>query len=646
MPKHKTLCEGAVTADANLDRRSEGPPSRALKAVDSIVAPTSADAAAVIAAVLETISTSGANPGDIDVTTIAMRAFQDLEPEQADHRLREADRLIRENFEVGLLRRTKDLERPESHGSRVSRDRPWFASDASANGSVAGFDEATPGSLRLSTELDEILRQPLPVSTRSTPPALLDAVTRRWCATIEVLSRSGQGAHLALRRNHAMSRELDDLAAYLCGAGLMVRRLTCRSDRLTSNLLRAELHDAHTPNVVIVEGDHLFDVFEGVDNAFGWDAPPAAAGELVPTAFALAAPAWLARIRHVYLWSIPAAGVVPVSVSPFIGGCLGPLAYDPSWSRALVAASLDPGDDTPVSSGAVRALSGHLADPRDAGAMASVARAMAEASSCPLDRSCGVVASSFTEVRPPEPAVAAYFDPRLLVCDKEAMLLLARADAVAENGGRILAWGPPGGGKTTYARALAQAMADGRYVRNVSPGDFLARAWGATERLTRALWRRAADEGEILVIDEFEVVCGAREAGAGNAAYLIRTLTDEWVRAMDDHPDVPLLATCNDVLAVDVAARRRFSCAIHFSDRLSPAQERLAWDVVLATEPPPGWQPVGASVADMAQARTRCRMLGLVEAASLAQAVMRAMEARLGPGRRPNLPASGGKAFH
>ena len=230
--------------------------------------------------------------------------------------------------------------------------------------------------------------------------------------------------------------------------------------------------------------------------------------------------------------------------------------------------------------------------------MAATARVIAAAGHDSLDAACARVATSFNSDRRGGSSIEAPFDARLLVCGAEAHQLLARAKDAAANGARILAHGPPGGGKSAYVRELGRRMADGGPVRIVGPADFLARAWGATERLVRDLWRRAADDGAILVVDEFEVVGGRRIHGdVSNNALLIRSLTDAWLLALDAFPGVPLLATTNDRAAIDAAVLRRFAFVQTFGDRLTQDQERLAWSVILGEEPPPDWRPSGAAVA-------------------------------------------------
>lgn len=61
-------------------------------------------------------------------------------------------------------------------------------------------------------------------------------------------------------------------------------------------------------------------------------------------------------------------------------------------------------------------------------------------------------------------------------------------------------------------------------MRVVTPANFLARAWSAMER---QLWRRPTNEGDVLVVDEYEVVDGRRVPGdSGNNALLVRSLPD------------------------------------------------------------------------------------------------------------------------
>lgn len=93
---------------------------------------------------------------------------------------------------------------------------------------------------------------------------------------------------------------------------------------------------------------------------------------------------------------------------------------------------------------------------------------------------------------------------------------------------------------------------------------------------------------------------------------------------------MPLLATTNDVAAIDPAVRRRFAFVLTFSDAKSAPKERLAWSVLFGREPTAGWRACGAAVAEVVLARRRCRMLGRDDSASLAAAVATARAERTG----------------
>ncbi len=172
------------------------------------------------------------------------------------------------------------------------------------------------------------------------------------------------------------------------------------------------------------------------------------------------------------------------------------------------------------------------------------------------------------------------------------------------------------------------------------------RPYGGTERILAELWRRAAIARSPLLIDELDAMCGVRDPSdsSGGNAYLVRMMTDEWIRNLDANPQVPVLATVND-LAVDPAVLRRFTSM--------PPRRRgpLAWPGASRLElacsawiPPAGWKPCGGAPSDFDAARRRCRMLGLEDAASLAASIERAREARRGARTSVRRPTSDGTA--
>ncbi len=638
-----TVPERSVAPAAPAQRRYH---PDALRAVSRMLATAGAEVAAFVTAVVQ-LRGERRGPDQRGLKLDALAAALAVNRDGLVLHLLDIDFRVTMAFAIGALdpgwRRQALLANPPDQAVPITRS-------VKPRTTTAAYDEPAidDGQVLLSPDLVDLLDTPHPPAEPSPLAPVLDDDGRRAMTVIAALARSGKGAHLALRRRRASTREPGDLAALVAkfgaefgaetGAALLVVDET--REGLMPAVLRAELHAGAAPPVVLLARDLLASAAAESDGFDDDASAPARADELKASELAAAPPAALRAVRGLYLWSVPADGDLPAAVLPWLAGCLGPLRHDPAWARALVADHLGPGvAGDPATSPGVRAILRRLVDPRDAGAVAGAARTLAAASVATLDEAAVMLAASFSD-RPPAPAPAASrFDPRLLVCGADALALLDRAAEAASRGARVLAHGPPGGGKSAYVRELAGKMAGSGPVRLVTPADFLARAWGATERQVRQLWRRAADEGEVLVADEFEVIAGRRVMGdTGNNALLVRSLTDAWLLALDDHPGVPLLATTNDVAAVDPAVRRRFNFVLAVSDALSPAQERLAWSVLLGCEPPAGWRACGAAAADVVLAQQRCRMLGRNDPASLAAAVATARSERTGA------PAPSGKA--
>ena len=604
-------------------------PAALASATDLLRRAVSPDAATVFSAVA-TLRPRGSAEREVGLATLTSLADLGSDPTIAAERLFVVDDALFRQLGVRLM-----VLSDEADSRRRKGARRWPASAAVEYSEAAS---AQPSSITLSDELCALLDAPHPAPSGLDLP-MVDTVTATWVKACRAAARSGTGHHLALRVLAEDGREVSDFAGLVAANGSRVDLVTgATRSTLMRAVLRAELHAGESGHVVVVAGLTLFEeAKEADDDEYGETSWTTA---LKPdSAEAKEARLWLPGVRATYVWQAPATGALPRAFDGLIGGCAGPTGFDRAWSEGVVAAVL-PGLDKI----GVAALLAQVRDPRDALAMASMARAAASgtgsdlrATSAFVARSFGARAGGLVPAQAPPPA----FDPRLLVCDHDVALLLLSAPALAQHGGRVLFWGPPGGGKSSFAQALARGM-PGRPALSVTPADVLAYRWGAMERRLTNIWTKAASEGAVLVVDELDSLCGAREGGSGNNAYLIRCLTDEWLRHLDAHPSVPVLATVNDPAAVDDAIRRRFTFVIHVGDELSPEQERLAWTSLLALEPPAGWTPCGAAVADIALAKARCRMLGQTDTADLADAIVRAREARLGPvGARRRAPRSG-----
>lgn len=485
--------------------------------------------------------------------------------------------------------------------------------------------DAEPSRVAMSAEFLDCLARP-PVVHASGQAARLDPRAMAWIPVLVAATSKctvEKGLHVAVRTadGYDADRLLVDLAERVAEAGATTWAPVCGAG-CAWQIVRAELHTATRPRVVAMRNARLFEEPASGREPCDWDAPAAASEALCTRAEAeLLFPAF-ASLRNVYLWPVP-AGVLPPDVAEVIGAGIGPVSIDAEWATSALVARLPSIGE----GGGARTILRARPDPRRADAVLTAVRA-AIAAGMPPARACVFVTGSGPSGED-APASPTDFDPRLLVCRPEAVALLHAADERTGRGGRVLAWGPPGGGKTSYALALAERIGGGgRAAISLSPGRILVRAWGATERLLRDAWARAEREGAVIVADEFGSLCGVREASSSGNAYLVRSLTDEMLRAMDAHPDVALIACVNDRASVEPAALRRFTFAFHFGDRLSTDQERLAWRRLLHMDPPAGWKPIGAAVADFPVAAAQCRALGLVAADAHAEALRDALAKR------------------
>ncbi len=633
-------------AQAANGRAGPSAPSRrrynpdALTTVLTMLGTFSADAATLFAAIVA-VRGDRRGKGENTLDLAALAAVMDIcrdgdEPkDDREHDLincadRLADAVSMNVLDPRWRRRVLEKRSTKALSEQRQPSSEWFAENPDADTMASDV-----GTVMLSAELVELLDKPLPQASQSALLPRLNAAGRWDIAMVEAIMASGDGGHVALRRRTEAPRDTGDLAAIL---GTGERRLVVfdgHKKESVGAILRAELHAGAAPPLVLIERDLLTEGKAPDDDE--WDEPVKPNSSDPLSVLAATIPTRLVGARGFYLWSVPETYPLSSATLPWIGACIGPMVFDSRWSRTIISDHLGMDITGPAISSGITALARRVADPRDVAAMAATARAIAASGSGSLDAACLRVAASFIVDRGGDTQDGAPFDERLLVCDMEALQLLARAQEAAVSGVRAVAYGPPGGGKSSYIRELGRRMAGGndrmagggRPVRTVGPADFLGRAWGKTERLVKSLWRRAAEDGAILVVDEFEVVGGRRIHGdMSNNALLIRSLTDAWLLALDEFSGVPLLATTNDVGSLDPAILRRFAFVQPFGDRLSPDQERLAWSIILEEDPPSGWRPIGASVADVVLAKQRCRMLGTLDPVALSASVQSALAAR------------------
>ncbi|MGC8523205.1 MAG: ATP-binding protein, partial [Acidibrevibacterium sp.] len=179
------------------------------------------------------------------------------------------------------------------------------------------------------------------------------------------------------------------------------------------------------------------------------------------------------------------------------------------------------------------------------------------------------------ELEPP-----ALYDPALVNADTD---LLALADRLAAPGApraiSLLLAGPPGAGKTAWARHLAERL--GLPVLQKRASDILDPYVGGTERAIAEAFAEAREMAAFLLFDEADSLLFER--GEAVRSWEI-TQVNEMLSAMEAH-DLPFACTTNLSERLDRASLRRFLLKIRF-EWMTPAQARAAFRRFFACEPP------------------------------------------------------------
>jgi transitional endoplasmic reticulum ATPase len=164
------------------------------------------------------------------------------------------------------------------------------------------------------------------------------------------------------------------------------------------------------------------------------------------------------------------------------------------------------------------------------------------------------------------------FDPALSSADVDLVKL---ADQVAGARTRALSFclsGPPGTGKSAYARHLADRLNLDVLERRFSD---LSSMWlGESEKAIAAAFEEAADLRAFLILDEADSLL--RDRGAAQHSWEI-TQVNEMLTQMERHP-YPFACTTNAPELLDAAAARRFLFKVRFlsmtADQIAEAYRR------------------------------------------------------------------------
>ena len=158
------------------------------------------------------------------------------------------------------------------------------------------------------------------------------------------------------------------------------------------------------------------------------------------------------------------------------------------------------------------------------------------------------------------------YRPDLINCDVEVSRL---ADNLgADSSARICAFGPPGTGKTAWARYLAERIKRPLLVKHAA--DILDKYIGGTEEKIAAAFSEARETNSVLMLDEVDSFLPDR---ANADRHWQITQANQFLTAMEEFDGILFCAT-NLKENLDPATMRRFDFKIHF-DYLEPEQATL-----------------------------------------------------------------------
>jgi SpoVK/Ycf46/Vps4 family AAA+-type ATPase len=206
------------------------------------------------------------------------------------------------------------------------------------------------------------------------------------------------------------------------------------------------------------------------------------------------------------------------------------------------------------------------------------------------------------------PKVHQKFDLTLINTDSNLGQLTQR---MIERGPRKPAsfcfFGPPGSGKSEYARYLARHLKAPCHMVHAS--EILLPKWGETERALEDIFKNAASRNAILVFDEVDSFLYDRR-DVKHAWE--RQVINEFLRHFDEYTGV-IICTTNLVDTLDAAVLRRLVFKIGFKE-MSREQAARAFENYFAMPAPTyiSQELSGLTLGDFAVAHKKADILGML----------------------------------
>ena len=199
------------------------------------------------------------------------------------------------------------------------------------------------------------------------------------------------------------------------------------------------------------------------------------------------------------------------------------------------------------------------------------------------------------------------FDPKLVIAEPNLTELTEKLVAMRARHFSLCLSGPPGTGKSAYARHLAKEL--GLEVIHKRASDLLGALVGESEKRIAAAFDEARETGSMLIFDEAESFLFDRREALRSWEV---TQVNEMLTWMESHP-LPVCCTTNLMDRLDLASIRRFTFHIRlaFLDRAGLAH---AFKVFFGFDAPPAalLQMANLTPGDFAQVRRQGEVLGLL----------------------------------
>ena len=209
--------------------------------------------------------------------------------------------------------------------------------------------------------------------------------------------------------------------------------------------------------------------------------------------------------------------------------------------------------------------------------------------------------------KPPRSVLPGWYDPTLLAADEDVVQL---ADRLVETGERqfsVLLSGPPGSGKSEYARYLAGRL--GMRVMERRASDLLGMYVGETEQAMANMFAAARDTRSFLIIDEIEGLLSDRSRARHSWEL---SSVDEMLGWLESHPQ-PFAATTNMSSWLDPATQRRFTFRVTLG-YLSREQVTAAFCGFFGMEAPAAVRELtNLTPGDFQVVRRRAKVMGVLE---------------------------------